>query len=154
MDKLLERADPQYRRQCTLFTVRAFYIFMGINLCALTSAIMESLVPLSKSELELRRNIYRTLHPHRRHSAIVYFVLIDESTSPWYEIIYAITVYLIYNEFVPFTTVGVTFVPSIVEQLRVQYEILATFAAQIFLQVPLIFFKWFIYSIVSIKFSF
>ncbi|KAL1454075.1 hypothetical protein WDU94_010362 [Cyamophila willieti] len=50
--------------------------------------VLESIIPISKSELDIRRNIYRTKHPERRLPYNMRVPFIDETESWAYEIIY------------------------------------------------------------------
>ncbi|KAL1453582.1 hypothetical protein WDU94_009913 [Cyamophila willieti] len=58
-------------------------------------SVLESIIPISSSELEIRRNVYRTKHPERRHPYNTRIPFIDESESWAYETIYVFQFYLL-----------------------------------------------------------
>ncbi|KAL1452906.1 hypothetical protein WDU94_007091 [Cyamophila willieti] len=54
---------------------------------------MDALAPLTQEELEIRREVFRTKNPERRHMVNVYFYIVDESESWYYEFIWLFLCY-------------------------------------------------------------
>ncbi|KAL1451956.1 hypothetical protein WDU94_006281 [Cyamophila willieti] len=59
----------------------------------LLSSVGATIIPLSSDEVDIRRYVYRTKHPERRHPSTIRVPFIDESESWYYEIIYFFELY-------------------------------------------------------------
>lgn len=98
---------------------------------ALAGSILETMIPLSESELEIRRNIYRTnKYPERRLPYNTHIPFIDESVSWSYEIIYVYQIYIILC-FIVSSSFMVSIVPISMVYVRGQYEILCKYIQMI-----------------------
>ncbi|KAL1453140.1 hypothetical protein WDU94_007310 [Cyamophila willieti] len=62
---------------------------------AIIGSVLESIIPISKSELDIRRNVYRTKHPEHRLPYNLRIPFIDETESWAYEIVYVYQLYII-----------------------------------------------------------
>uniref|UniRef100_A0A8D9E5W2 Uncharacterized protein n=1 Tax=Cacopsylla melanoneura TaxID=428564 RepID=A0A8D9E5W2_9HEMI len=65
---------------------------MSIVAAAVANAL-EKYLPLSEQDLEMRRLVYRTRYPGRRLFLGLWIPGIDETESPYFEILYAIEMY-------------------------------------------------------------
>lgn len=106
------------------------FVFFGIA-AATTGANLEAILPVKEGpELEIRRNIYKTAHPERKHPILLRIPFVDESLSPAYEIMF---VYIVYMDtvFIFATNAIITLLPVAVIHLRAQYDILCKFLRMI-----------------------
>ncbi|KAL1453770.1 hypothetical protein WDU94_010083, partial [Cyamophila willieti] len=57
--------------------------------------ILEAIVPISNTELDIRRTVYRTAHPERRLPFNIRIPFLDESVSWVYQLLFACQLYVL-----------------------------------------------------------
>lgn len=93
-------------------------------------SLLESLIPLSAKELEIRRLVFQTKNPKRRHPVNFRFPWVDETESWAFVIIY---VFFVYWDivFCSMLVLCVSTFPIILIHMKGQYEILSQFTEKI-----------------------
>lgn len=104
--------------------------FCTIVLIALSGSILETMLSVSETELEIRHSVYRTKHPERRLPYNVRVPFIDETETWWFEILYATSVYITFFYWT-WSTLVLCLIPIIVIHVRGQYDILCKYVAMI-----------------------
>ncbi|KAL1453817.1 hypothetical protein WDU94_010129 [Cyamophila willieti] len=120
--KIIQRREIR----CQIFLVLVFGFLGGY----LVGTVLEALIPLAEADLKIRRLVYETKYPERRHPFNVRYPLIDESQSWTFEIIYIHQLYtgLLFNCIVALL---VTAVPILSLNVQGQYEMLVKYVAMI-----------------------
>lgn len=130
MEDSFSRADILVIRRCeqqskAVYTSTA-YVLAFIAL----SPIVECLLPLSDKELEIRRMVYQTKHPERRHPVNYKIPYVDESESWVYEFLFVF--YVSENAFFMYSiSLVISILPVALLHVQGQYEILAGFIRKI-----------------------
>ncbi|KAL1453154.1 hypothetical protein WDU94_007324 [Cyamophila willieti] len=104
-------------------------VFVAIG-CSALGAFLESFLPMSEKDVEIRRLVYRTQHPERRHPYNVHYPFIDESESWAFELVLMATIYFAVV-MQCFFSVAICILPFIMLNVRSQYEILAKYIVKI-----------------------
>lgn len=107
-------------RKAKIFLL-GFLIVVGL---AIGGSFFELLIPLSESELDIRRHVYRTKHPERRLPFNTHIPYVDESESWTYEILFAFQFYLI-SWLVIYIGCVVSLIPMTMMMVRGHYEVLS-----------------------------
>uniref|UniRef100_A0A8D8T6H3 Odorant receptor n=1 Tax=Cacopsylla melanoneura TaxID=428564 RepID=A0A8D8T6H3_9HEMI len=116
----------KYDRKCKLVFITVFAVIT----CTFFEAFLESFLPLSAKELEIRRLVYRTQDPERRHPYNVRYPCIDESESWAFEIVLVHQTYVIVVQ-VCFLSLLLSIPPFIMLNVQAQYKILAKYIGKI-----------------------
>ncbi|KAL1449944.1 hypothetical protein WDU94_002412 [Cyamophila willieti] len=97
---------------------------------AVVCLFVETIIPISPDEVEIRRFVYRTEHPERKLPVNIRIPFLDETKSWTYEMIYAMLTYVLtmYGVWVGLLT---SMVPITVIHLQGQYEILCKYILMI-----------------------
>ncbi|KAL1460540.1 hypothetical protein WDU94_012517 [Cyamophila willieti] len=130
MDKFFSKADANIIGRCKYQSkMLLIAVFAALN-CSVLGAFLESVLPLSENDLQIRRLVYQTKHPERRHLFNVHFPFIDESESWAFEIVLAHQVYgcILMNCLYSLT---LCILPLILLTVQGQYEMLANYVAKI-----------------------
>ncbi|KAL1461596.1 hypothetical protein WDU94_013476 [Cyamophila willieti] len=130
IEKDFSQADSEIISKCYRQSKLIYLSFMGVIVLAFSGAFLESMLPLTKAELKIRTEIYRTAHPERRLPFPLRVPYVDETESWSYEILYGIDIYIIFF-FSFWVGLCVSLIPVITIHLRGQYEILAKYIHQI-----------------------
>lgn len=108
------------KRIILLFMTCFFSIGMSIVSC-----MMEAVLPLSPEEVAIHRYVYPAKRPERMLQWVIKVPFINETDSPYYEIIFLWELYL-GALFVPIATFFVTFIPINISHIAGQYDVLCT----------------------------
>ncbi|KAL1453884.1 hypothetical protein WDU94_010187 [Cyamophila willieti] len=83
------QADRQVIQTCHRQAKRLCQTLFVLGICALYEGLVEAVLPISQSELQIRRNVYRNqAHPERRLPNNIRIPFLDESESWAYEMIF------------------------------------------------------------------
>ncbi|KAL1459059.1 hypothetical protein WDU94_011069 [Cyamophila willieti] len=130
IDHEFSKADRKVVQNCHRRSKITFLFFLVLIFGFNSLSVLESLLPLSKNEYEIRTNVHRTKHPERRLPYNLRIPFVDESESWAYEIVYFLdTMFLI-----PFScrlTLLITVVPVMIIHLEGQYKILCKYIRMI-----------------------
>uniref|UniRef100_A0A8D9B3T3 Uncharacterized protein n=1 Tax=Cacopsylla melanoneura TaxID=428564 RepID=A0A8D9B3T3_9HEMI len=116
----------KYNLRNNQYCVGIFVVMFG----ALLGSVCETILPISSGELDIRRHVYRTKHPERRHPSVIRIPFIDESESWAYGIIYLLELYCLTYFTVCLSTM-ICLSPMAMIQLKGQYEILCKYIGMI-----------------------
>uniref|UniRef100_A0A8D9ED10 Odorant receptor n=1 Tax=Cacopsylla melanoneura TaxID=428564 RepID=A0A8D9ED10_9HEMI len=125
------KADQQivqkYHKRSNLFSIVLFIVVFSSSMFTI---FLETVMPIPQNELEIRRYVYRTAHPERRHAGPVRIPFLDESKSWTYEIIYVLQMYILAIHSVWATCLS-SIVPVMLMHIQGQYEILCKYISMI-----------------------
>ncbi|KAL1459305.1 hypothetical protein WDU94_011301 [Cyamophila willieti] len=120
------KADRQVIRQCDRQAKHTCLSVFSIICIGILGVILEPLTAISQSELDIRRNVYRTKHPERRLPANIKIPLMDESESWAYEVLFLHQFYIIMI-YGACTTLFISIIPVVMIHVKGQYEILCKY---------------------------
>lgn len=103
---------------------------VAVVFCAVFESVFETITPITAEDLKIRRNVYRTAHPERRHPFNMRIPFLDESKSWTYQWIYFVQCYLGLLIVIWVSSV-ISFIPLLAIHMRGQYEILAHYIEKI-----------------------
>lgn len=124
------KAYPNIYNKCMSESHAVLKHFCIFVLVALSGSILETMLSISETELEIRRYVYRTKHPERRLPYNVRVPFLDETETCWYEILYATSVYITFVYWT-WSTLVFCLIPIIVIHVRGQYDILCKYVTMI-----------------------
>lgn len=131
METAFSKADPRIIQKCYRQGKLTCLGFLIVVALAIAGSFLETFLPMSSSELRIRRSVYsETKHPERRLPFNLRVPFVDETESWAYEIIYAIDIYIMIN-FIFWVSLSVSVVPIMILHIRGQYEILSKYVALI-----------------------
>lgn len=124
------RANKRILHKCEQRSKLVLTVLASLLSGSILGLLLESSVPLLPKEVEIRRLVYQTKHPQRRHPINLRFPNVDESESWAYEIIYA---FFFYWDILLNMTLSllISTLPVVMIHIKGQYEILAQFAKKI-----------------------
>lgn len=125
------KGDLEVIRKCHRQSNQMCLVFFILMSLAVLAGVGETLIPLSDSELAIRRDVYRTAHPERRLPYNMRIPFVDESESYWYEVLFALEAYILISLVIVGSSLMVSVIPVMIIHLRGQYEILAKYIAKI-----------------------
>ncbi|KAL1456347.1 hypothetical protein WDU94_001084 [Cyamophila willieti] len=126
MDNVFSKADRSIIQKCHRYSNMACLAFFAAVSLAVVGSFLETFIPLSKSELDIRRKVYRTKYPERRLPYNMRIPFVDESESWAYETIYVIDMIVMFY-FIWWVSLSVSLVPVMIIHVKGQYEILCKY---------------------------
>ncbi|KAL1453006.1 hypothetical protein WDU94_007183 [Cyamophila willieti] len=130
MENSFSKADRKIIARCENQCRFLLIVILAGGGCPYFGALLESLLPLSDKELEIRRFVYRTKYPERRHPYNVHYPFIDESTSWAFQIVLVHQTYVCVLVLCIISSI-ISIMPFLLLNLRAQYEILAKYIVKI-----------------------
>lgn len=122
LDCAIRSADKRIVQKWSRIGKMYLTLSFCLLLCSFVIYAMEALVaPLSAEEVDIRRFVYRTKHPVRRHPLVVYFVFLDETEGWNYVFIFILEVYYLFL-MICVATVEITFIPILTLEMKGLYE--------------------------------
>lgn len=130
MEHSFTQAYPKIRNKCMSDSRAVFHIFSAIIFIATSGNFMETMLPISESDLEILRYVYRTKHPERQLPVNLRVPFLDETESWSYEILYAISFYALFLHWI-WSTVISSLTPILLIHVKGQYAILCKYVTMI-----------------------
>uniref|UniRef100_A0A8D8T4X9 Odorant receptor n=1 Tax=Cacopsylla melanoneura TaxID=428564 RepID=A0A8D8T4X9_9HEMI len=130
VENSFSKADKKILRRCEhQCKILFFAVVLGMT-STIFGIFLESILPVSAKVLEMRRFVYQTEHPERRHPFNVRYPFIDESKSWAFEIVFIQQVYvLVLMQCYLILTIPI--LPFTLFNVRSQYEMLANYIVKI-----------------------
>ncbi|KAL1457728.1 hypothetical protein WDU94_007922 [Cyamophila willieti] len=130
METYFSKADEKIIHRCEIQCRIFLVVVLGFLNGYLGGNVLQALIPLAEPDLKIRRLVYETKYPERRHFFNVRYPFIDESQSWTFEIIYIhqLYAYLLFNCIVALL---VTSIPILSLNVQGQYEMLVKYVAMI-----------------------
>ncbi|KAL1457553.1 hypothetical protein WDU94_007768 [Cyamophila willieti] len=130
LDALFSKADAQVTQKCHRQSRMTFLTILTLVGIGFSASGLETVLPISADELDIRRQVYRTTRPERRLPFNIKVPFLDESESPTYEILFALELYLIVLSTVLASSNISVFILAIIH-IRAQYEILCKYIVKV-----------------------
>lgn len=130
MEESLSKSYSEINVKCARKCLYVFSFCFAVVFVAILCSFVEAHIPISQSELEIHRYIYRTNDPRRRLPFNVRVPWVDETKSWTYEILYFSLSYVMFN-YIFWTSLSISILPIMVIDIQGQYEILCKYVAMI-----------------------
>ncbi|KAL1454346.1 hypothetical protein WDU94_010615 [Cyamophila willieti] len=123
---MFSKAHTQVTEKCYREAKQMYVSIFAVVSLVNVGILSQSIIPMPQSELDIRRDVYRTKHVERRLPCDVRIPFIDESVSWAYEIVFVYQLYML-TYFTVSAATGLSLMPVTMLHLRGQYEILCKY---------------------------
>lgn len=126
METSFSMSNEKIVQKCNKKGKTTLLLFLIIGAVATSGSILETFFRSTEEEMDMIRYVYHRKHPERLLQTNFYVPFVDDSESPYYEIIWITELLMI--SLVNFA-IGVSgsFVPTLVTHIEGQYEILCSY---------------------------
>lgn len=130
MENSFSKAYPKISNRCAQKSRKVLTIFFGVVFTAVCVSFIETVLPMSESELAIRRHVYQTRYPERRLPYNLCVPGLDDTEPGVYATLYLLSAYVMFN-YLFWVCLSVSTMPIMAIHIRGQYEILSKFVEMI-----------------------